>query len=236
MNVGQIVEEAVARRPGPGRDERIRATATLLEDVGLPPDSMNRYPHEFSGGQRQRVAIARALATRPKLFVADEAVSALDVSVQSQILNLLMKLKREHDLTMLFISHDLSVVRHVADRIVVMYLGKIVEMGPAAELMDRPLHMYTKALISAAPLPDPVLQRERARILLRGDPPSPSNPPPGCAFAWRSPKEVPPETASIPGILREASPGHWVEIHPATVDDPALLALWDMAVANSQPI
>jgi oligopeptide transport system ATP-binding protein len=223
MSVSDIIAEAVVRReklPGAALRERVSA---LLERVGLPADIAESFPHEFSGGQRQRIAIARALATRPKLLVADEAVSALDVSVQSQILNLLNTLRREDSLAMLFISHDLSVVRHVCDRIAVMYLGRIVETGTVFEVLDSPLHMYTKALISASPLSDPVLQRGRKRIALRGDPPSPSNPPPGCAFAWRSPIEVPPEVAATPGRLREVSPGRKVEIHPATVEDPSAL-------------
>jgi oligopeptide transport system ATP-binding protein len=223
MTVGDIVAEALLRREKLPRAQRAGAVAAMLERVGLPVDSAMRHPHEFSGGQRQRIAIARALATHPRLLVADEAVSALDVSVQSQILNLLMQLRREDGLTMVFVSHDLSVVRHVSDRIAVMYLGKIVELGPTQAVMDAPLHMYTRALLSASPVADPVEQRRRLRIILRGEPPSPANPPPGCAFAWRSPKNVPAEVASQPGHLREVEKGRWVEIHPATVDDPAKL-------------
>jgi oligopeptide transport system ATP-binding protein len=223
MPVGDIVAEALVRRKKLPRKEREAAVTAILERVGLPADSAARLPHEFSGGQRQRIAIARALATEPRLLIADEAVSALDVSVQSQILNLLMELRRERGLTMLFVSHDLAVVRHLCDRVAVMYLGKIVELGPTAEVMESPLHLYTKALLSASPVPDPVEQKRRLRILLRGEPPSPSNPPQGCAFAWRSPKSVPPEVAALPGALREVAPGRWVEIHPATVDDPAEL-------------
>ncbi len=175
--------------------------AKLLETVGLAPRYMQKYPHEFSGGQRQRIAIARALALSPKIIVADEPVSALDVSIQAQILNLLSQLCRKMNLTLIFIAHDLSVVKHISDRIAVMYLGKIVELGPAADVIERPRHPYTRALVSAIPSPNPEIERQRQRIMLPGDPPSPLNPPAGCAFHPRCPyaKEI--CSASVPPLV-----------------------------------
>lgn len=184
----------------------------LLDMVGLPAGSLEKYPHEFSGGQRQRIVIARAIALRPKFIVCDEPVSALDVSVQSQIVNLFGQLQKELDLTYLFISHDLSIVRHVSDRVAVMYVGKMVELGKKESIFTQPLHPYTKALMSAIPVPNPKMQREREKIKLQGELPSPMNPPQGCRFHTRCPwaqakcKEAEP-------LWREVEQDHWVACH-----------------------
>ena len=181
--------------------------ARLMEKVGLAPRFMKKYPHEFSGGQRQRIAIARTLALKPRLIIADEPVSALDVSVQAQILNLIAHLCTEEGLTLIFITHDLAVVRHIAQRIAVMYLGRIVEQGATDDIFERPLHPYTKALISAVPVPDPKQERQRERIILKGDPPSPMNPPSGCPFHPRCPIAEP-ECAQTTPVLEEKATDH----------------------------
>ncbi len=181
-----LAEPLLVHRMCPPADVPARV-AELMEVVGLAPRFMQKYPHEFSGGQRQRIAIARALALQPRIIIADEPVSALDVSIQAQILNLLAELGRKMNLSLIFIAHDLSVVKHISDRIAVMYLGKIVELGPAADVIERPQHPYTRALVSAIPTPNPDTERARQRIVLPGDPPSPINPPAGCNFHPRCP-------------------------------------------------
>jgi oligopeptide transport system ATP-binding protein len=194
-----LAEAMLAHKKVPRRKVHSRVTA-LMSKVGLLPHAKNKYPHEFSGGQRQRIAIARALAVEPKLIIADEPVSALDVSIQAQIINLLAKIRREMDLTLVFISHDLSVVKHISDRIAVMYLGKIIELGRPDQVLARPLHPYTKALVSAVPIPDPNRERQRKRIVLPGEPPSPTNPPVGCPFHPRCPYMIEACKAQIPPL------------------------------------
>jgi oligopeptide/dipeptide ABC transporter ATP-binding protein len=217
MSVRGIIEEPyIIHGIGSARQRR-EWVDELLDRVGLPPSSADRYSFEFSGGQRQRIGIARALALRPKLIVCDEPVSALDVSVQSQILNLLVELQRDFQLSYLFIAHDLSVVKHVSDRVAVMYLGKIVELAPSEKIYRDPRHAYTKALLSAIPSPDPRVKRNK--ILLEGDVPSPIDPPVGSAFGHRMNHPRYQETIGMDLSLTEIEPGHWVAADPCCVSE-----------------
>jgi oligopeptide/dipeptide ABC transporter ATP-binding protein len=213
MTIGQILAEPLKVheivKEESKRTERVRE---LLEQVGLLPRHAERYPHQLSGGQRQRVGIARALAMEPVLIVCDEPVSALDVSIQAQIINLLEDLQKRLGLAYLFIAHDLSVVRHISDRVVVMYLGKVAEVADRTALYENPLHPYSRALLSAVPIPDPRLEARRDHTVLRGEVPSPLNPPPGCVFHPRCPIAEPRCSAQIPA-LREIKPGHWAACH-----------------------
>jgi len=212
MTVGSIIGEPLEiHNLAKGREKQQRVQE-LLSVVGLNPYFANRYPHEFSGGQRQRIGIARALAVNPSFIVCDEPISALDVSIQAQIINLLEELQNEFGLTYLFIAHDLSVVRHISDRIAVMYLGKIVELADRLDLYQNPLHPYSKALLSAVPIPDPVIERKRERIILTGDVPSPVNPPSGCRFHTRCPIAAHICRVHEPAF-RQITPGHWAACH-----------------------
>ena len=215
QSVGNLISEPL-KIHGISSGDKARARAEeLLEIVGLPKSATARYPHEFSGGQRQRIGLARSLALNPDLIVADEPVSALDVSIQAQMINLLEELQEEFDLTYLFIAHDLAVVRHISDRVAVMYLGKIVEVANADELYASPRHPYTMALLSAVPIPDPMVEESRERILLKGDLPSPANPPSGCRFHTRCPFRQPERCDTEDPELRTLADGHVAACHYA---------------------
>jgi len=212
MTVGSIIAEPIDEHRNLGREERSDRVEELLEAVGLDPRYTNRYPHEFSGGQRQRIGIARALSLNPEFIICDEPIAALDVSIQAQVVNLLEDLQEKLGLTYLFISHDLRMIRHISKRVAVMYLGKIVEIGPARELYTRAQHPYTKALLSAVPLHDPGHEAKRERAVLSGDVPSPANPPTGCPFRMRCPVVETRCAISMPEP-REVSPNHWASCH-----------------------
>ena len=210
MTAGDIIgEPLVVHGLVRNNKEKRDKVRELLDNVGLHPYMANRFPHEFSGGQRQRIGVARALSVDPKLIVCDEPVSALDVSIQAQVINLLEELQERFSLTYLFIAHDLSVVRHISDRVAVMYLGKVVEIADRTEIYENPLHPYTKALLSAVPIPDPVIDAQRERIILTGEVPSPLNPPSGCVFHPRCSMAVG-HCSEIEPELKEITPGHWV--------------------------
>jgi peptide/nickel transport system ATP-binding protein len=212
-SVGRIVGEPLRAHGLASRTNVTKRVRELLQVVGLPADAIGRYPHEFSGGQRQRIGVARALAVNPDFIVADEPVSALDVSIQAQILNLLESLQDDFNLTFLFIAHDLAVVRHISDRIAVMYLGSVVEVATSDDLYANPLHPYTISLLSAVPIPDPVVERQRETILLSGDLPSPANPPSGCRFHTRCPYVQPTRCRDEPPPLRPLGAEHTVACH-----------------------
>ncbi|MGH2752961.1 MAG: ABC transporter ATP-binding protein [Actinomycetota bacterium] len=236
QNVGNIVGEPLMVH-GMDKREAGKRARHLLEVVGLPSNAVNRYPHEFSGGQRQRIGLARSLALNPRLIVADEPVSALDVSIQAQIINLLEDLQDEFELTYLFVAHDLAVVKHISDRIVVMYLGKIMEIAPSKQLYSQPLHPYTRALLSAIPIPDPVVERDRKRMLIPGDIPSPAAPPSGCRFHTRCPFVQETRCHDEVPELRELRPGqtvacHWAEEIEAGEIKPRVIA----AEASAAPL
>ena len=212
LTVGEIVGEPLEIHAMARGAEKQKRVAELFELVGLSREFINRYPHEFSGGQRQRIGLARALALAPDLIICDEPIAALDVSIQAQIVNLMEELQEELNLTYLFIAHDLSMVKHISDRVLVMYVGKVMELADREELYESPLHPYTKALLSAVPIPDPEYEMHRKRIILTGDLPRPAQPPPGCRFHTRCPIAEQKCTLSEP-LLREVRPGHLVACH-----------------------
>ncbi len=212
MTVGKIIAEGIEIHGLYSGKEKKERVHQLLRDVGLREEHAERFPHEFSGGQRQRIGIARALAIEPKFIIADEPISALDVSVQAQVVNLFKKLQRERGLTYLFIAHDLAMVKHISDRIGVMYLGKLVEVATSDKLNSKPLHPYTQSLLSAIPIPDPEVQNKRERIILQGEIPSPLNPPSGCPFRTRCPHAMSVCAEKMPEF-REVEPGHYVACH-----------------------
>jgi peptide/nickel transport system ATP-binding protein len=236
-SVGRIVGEPVRTHGLADRNETAARVRELLLTVGLPADAASRYPHEFSGGQRQRIGLARALSVNPDFIVADEPVSALDVSIQAQIINLFEMLQDEFGLTYLFIAHDLAVVRHISDRIAVMYLGSVVEVSSADELYDNPLHPYTISLLSAVPIPDPVVEKQRESILLAGDVPSPANPPPACRFHTRCPYVQPTRCRDEVPRLRKLASGHEVachwaeEIHSGEISRHEVETVFDPGIA-----
>ncbi len=217
MTVASIIGEPLVEHRALTKHERRRRIGDLLDLVGLDPSHANRYPHEFSGGQRQRIGIARAIALDPDFIVCDEPIAALDVSIQAQVVNLLERIQDELGLAYLFISHDMSMIRHIADRVAVMYLGHIVELAPVDELYERPKHPYTRALHSAVPVPDPVVEGQRVRVILKGDIPSPAHPPSGCTFHTRCPVARDRCATDVPAN-REIQPGHFVACHFA--DEP----------------
>jgi len=212
LTAGEIVGEPLEIHAMARGAEKWKRVAELFELVGLSREFINRYPHEFSGGQRQRIGLARALALTPDLIICDEPIAALDVSIQAQIVNLMEELQEELNLTYLFIAHDLSMVKHISDRVLVMYVGKVMELADREELYESPLHPYTKALLSAVPIPDPEYEMHRKRIILSGDLPSPAQPPPGCRFHTRCPIAEQKCMLSEPP-LREVQPGHLVACH-----------------------
>jgi oligopeptide transport system ATP-binding protein len=220
MTVGSIISEPMQIHNLVDRSHRNQRVQELLETVGLNPYFANRYPHEFSGGQRQRIGVARALAANPAFIVADEPVSALDVSIQAQIVNLLEDLQEQFNLTYLFIAHDLSVVKHISDRVAVMYLGKIVELASRDTIYEEPLHPYTKALLSAVPIPDPVIEKKRERIILTGDVPSPINPPSGCHFHTRCQYAIKGTCDVIEPPFEDKGGNHFVACHLYTAESP----------------